>query len=193
MLPVALPDSGGTELSGLDMYFLEEDGSTFKATLFYEPYFYLAVAEGKSAREIMIALKRRFDSHGMQIDFADKEDLDMPNHLSGNMRRFLKLRFASVSSLMEVKSALLPAITANRLRAEEASSALADFEEEAAAGSGPNRSSADDYLAAIVDIREYDVPYYVRCSIDNDIRVGAWYEVTPGGGGGSTVRELKVQ
>lgn len=28
----------------------------------------------------------------------------------------------------------------------------------------------DDFLQALVDAREYDVPYYVRCSIDLDIR-----------------------
>lgn len=27
--------------SGLDMYFYEEDGSTFKATILFEPYFYI--------------------------------------------------------------------------------------------------------------------------------------------------------
>lgn len=28
----------------------------------------------------------------------------------------------------------------------------------------------DDFLQTLVDAREYDVPYYVRCSIDLDIR-----------------------
>lgn len=28
----------------------------------------------------------------------------------------------------------------------------------------------DDFLQVLVDAREYDVPYYVRCSIDLDIR-----------------------
>jgi DNA polymerase epsilon subunit 1 len=28
-------------------------------------------------------------------------------------------------------------------------------------------------------MREYDVPYVVRVAIDLDLRVGAWYDVTP--------------
>lgn len=33
MLPTSIPDSAGNEKSGLDMYFLEQDGGTFKATV----------------------------------------------------------------------------------------------------------------------------------------------------------------
>lgn len=29
----------------------------------------------------------------------------------------------------------------------------------------------------IDDIREYDVPYHVRVSIDRNVRVGKWYDV----------------
>jgi DNA polymerase epsilon subunit 1 len=32
-------------------------------------------------------------------------------------------------------------------------------------------------LDYIIDIREYDIPYYVRVAIDLDIRVGLWYTV----------------
>ena len=31
------------------------------------------------------------------------------------------------------------------------------------------------YWRKIVDIREYDVPYHIRCCIDNEIRVSFWY------------------
>lgn len=36
-----------------------------------------------------------------------------------------------------------------------------------------------DPLGCVVGIREYDVPYSMRVAIDLDIRVGAWYVVTP--------------
>lgn len=36
-----------------------------------------------------------------------------------------------------------------------------------------------DPLMCLCDMREYDVPYVMRVSIDLDIRVGAWYFVTP--------------
>lgn len=35
----------------------------------------------------------------------------------------------------------------------------------------------DDFLQMLIDVREYDVPYYVRCSIDLDFRsvaMGCW-------------------
>ena len=41
----------------------------------------------------------------------------------------------------------------------------------------------DDYVHAIRDLREYDVPYYQRVCIDCDIRVGAWFVVKPRVGG----------
>ena len=34
-----------------------------------------------------------------------------------------------------------------------------------------------DTTECIIDSREYDVPYYFRVAIDNDIRVGLWYAV----------------
>jgi DNA polymerase epsilon subunit 1 len=40
------------------------------------------------------------------------------------------------------------------------------------------RSRSADPSALITDIREYDVPYYLRVAIDCDIRVGLWYDVT---------------
>lgn len=33
MLPTSIPDASGNEKGGLDMYFLEQDGGTFKATV----------------------------------------------------------------------------------------------------------------------------------------------------------------
>jgi DNA polymerase epsilon subunit 1 len=38
---------------------------------------------------------------------------------------------------------------------------------------------ATDPLSYLIDFREHDVPYTVRASIDLDLRVGAWYTVTP--------------
>ena len=42
-------------------------------------------------------------------------------------------------------------------------------------GGGGNNELPDDVLEAIVDIREYDVPYSTRVAIDLDLRCGAWY------------------
>ena len=94
------------------------------------------------------------------------EDLDMEDHLSGRQRAFLKLSFRNVNELMEVRRELLPAVKRNTSRANVAA-AYEDIHDD-------TRPPAD-LMDAIIDMREYDVPYYTRVSIDRDVRVGAWY------------------
>lgn len=48
-------------------------------------------------------------------------------------------------------------------------------------GSRPRKFTAtrdQDPREFIIDVREFDVPYYLRVAIDNEIRVGLWYAVT---------------
>lgn len=40
-------------------------------------------------------------------------------------------------------------------------------------------AATGDPLDTLLDMREYDVPYAMRVAIDLDVRVGAWYTVTP--------------
>ncbi len=48
-----------------------------------------------------------------------------------------------------------------------------------------------DVMDCIVDIREYDVPYHVRFSIDHDVRCGHWFTVKcKVGGWGAGIRGL---
>jgi DNA polymerase epsilon subunit 1 len=44
-------------------------------------------------------------------------------------------------------------------------------------GGGGGGGGSGDVLDSIQDMREYDVPYYVRVSIDAGVRVGCWYAV----------------
>ena len=47
MLPTVMVGPDDTvERSALDMYFLQQDGNTFKATVKHEPYFYVGVKPG---------------------------------------------------------------------------------------------------------------------------------------------------
>lgn len=52
-----------------------------------------------------------------------------------------------------------------------------EFDGEFGVGSSSTRGNQDP-REGIIDVREYDVPYYLRVAIDNDIRVGLWYAVT---------------
>lgn len=48
----------------------------------------------------------------------------------------------------------------------------------------------DNFFEALEDLREYDVPYYVRTSIDREVRVGLWYKVTASGSAGVGLEAL---
>lgn len=39
----SIPDESGVEKSGLDLYFLDREGKNFKASILYEPYFYVDI------------------------------------------------------------------------------------------------------------------------------------------------------
>ena len=46
MLPTTHTGDDKVDRSALDMYFLQQDGNTFKATLIHEPYFYISARAG---------------------------------------------------------------------------------------------------------------------------------------------------
>ena len=103
-LPVSFPDDQGSERSGIDLYLIDRLGENFKATLFYRPYFYLDILEARRIAEVANQLQKRFESCVAEV--VEKEDLDMPNHLSGKRHKFLKVSFATVKDLMDAKSKL---------------------------------------------------------------------------------------
>jgi len=100
--------------SGVDFYFLEEDGGTFKATLEYEPYFLVAVRRGHEmeAEEWL----KRVPGGGVakSVKRVEKEDLQMPNHLLGYRRTFLELRFANQNDLNAAKRDVAPIAEKNK-------------------------------------------------------------------------------
>jgi hypothetical protein len=78
--------------------------SNFKATLFYEPYLYLDVADPRRSMEVANALMKKFPgSKAVQVEM---EDLDLPNHLSGKKHPFLKLSCNTERELLDAKQAL---------------------------------------------------------------------------------------
>ena len=172
--------------AGVDFYFIEEDGGTFKATLEYDPYFIVAVRRGKEA-EVEEWTRRSFEGLVKSTRRLQKEDLKMPNHLLGYKRTLLQLRFANVSDLLSVRKVIMPIAEKNLTKV----SALDAYAEVASANTGfgvfgdeeeslRQQRSGGGVLDAsdfITDVREYDVPYHVRVAIDNDIRVGKWYHV----------------
>ncbi|KAI9889150.1 MAG: DNA polymerase epsilon catalytic subunit [Vezdaea aestivalis] len=170
--------------AAVDFYFLgEEEGDTFKATVEYDPYFLVAVRRGREA-EVEEWARRKFEGLVKKIDRVDKEDLKMPNHLLGYRRLFLKVGFSNVQDLLAVRRVIMPIAEKNRKNLN----AMDTYAEVASATAGIDlfddiqeqdmrRGGVLDATDFIVDIREYDVPYFVRVAIDKDIRIGKWYTV----------------
>ena len=99
--------------AGVDYYFLEEDGGSFKATVEYDPYFLIAVKRGSEV-EVEEWCRRMFEGLIKKVIRVEREDLKLPNHLLGHRREFLQLNFANVSHLLEVRKVLLPLAEKNK-------------------------------------------------------------------------------
>ncbi|KAF0723385.1 hypothetical protein Ae201684_017725 [Aphanomyces euteiches] len=140
------------ERSGVELYFLAQDGSSFKTTLIYSPYFYVT-APPKRLQEALGFCHKTLEGTLLSASVVSKEDLDLPNHLSGLQAQYIQLVFRTVSDLVEAKQVLYPMIIKNK----------------------QNPYESNDI--PLTDIREYDVPYLMRVAIDREIRVGSWYSV----------------
>ena len=145
--PTVKGDAEGTEHSALDLFFLQENGETFKATYESLPYFYAGVKDGRH-KEVGVFLKRKFDKQLVSAQVVELEDMDLPNHLSGIKRAYLKLSFLNTRDLMDVRKLLRSAAEKNQKLAET-TEAYATF----------GRTSEDaNCMDIITELREYDVP-----------------------------------
>ena len=99
--------------AGVEYYFIEDDGNTFKATVAYDPYFLIAVRRGKEA-EVEEWCRRSFEGLVKAIKRVEKEDLQMPNHLLGYRRTFLQLSFENVPDLLSVRKSIMPIAEKNK-------------------------------------------------------------------------------
>ncbi|BGP19454.1 hypothetical protein JCM10213_006274 [Rhodosporidiobolus nylandii] len=196
---LVLDEGKNSGQAGVDYYFIEDDGGMFKATLTYEPYFYIATRSGHEG-QVEEWLMRKYEDLITKVARVKKEDLSLPNHLMGYRREYISLHFRNQNDLFTVRRELLPIATKNRemldavdtyaeVIAGETNYAAMDYDMEdgfgksesfvkGAGGSGPTGNPQD----AILDIREYDVPYYLRVAIDKNVRVGLWYEVSADAG-----------
>ncbi|XP_028851833.1 DNA polymerase epsilon catalytic subunit A isoform X2 [Denticeps clupeoides] len=182
MHPTEILDDDKRMVSAVDYYFIQEDGNRFKVALPYHPYFYVAVRKN-CEREVISFLSRKFQGKVAKLEIVPKEDLDLPNHLVGLKRNYIKLSFNTVDDLIKVKREISPAVRKNREREKSndtytnmLSSALVGGNVMGGDEEGPSKKMSDQ-MDNIVDIREYDVPYHVRLSIDLKIHVAHWYNI----------------
>ena len=168
--PTTYRDKNQVERAALLCYFIDEAGQWFKALYPFEPYFYLR-CEPKDTRDVVLYLNNTFENRVLQIDLVDKVDLDLPNHLSGKTQKYIKLSFKTVEELLDIRNELKSIINRNnetiakKNEAENIFMKDVEIEEE------------ENFLMKIIELREYDVTYYNRVCIDNEIRVSFWYEL----------------
>ncbi|KAG7364476.1 DNA polymerase Pol2 [Nitzschia inconspicua] len=185
-----IDSSSGAELAGLDLYFVNGDGETFKTTVLHRPYFY--VLTGHEDEHLGQLLLRKFAGLLSHVEYVPMVDLDKPNHLSPNHthRMVWKLLFDNISQLMDVRGQLFEIIKSNNKRGSHIDGAginqnIMDIEAilaEQDSGSNlvthsSNRTASNSWNN-IHELREYDVPYVARVCMDLDIRAGSWYTVT---------------
>ncbi|XP_055866677.1 DNA polymerase epsilon catalytic subunit A-like isoform X1 [Biomphalaria glabrata] len=177
MHPTDILDADKRLVSAVDYYFLQEDGGRFKATLPFRPYFYI-LAKAECEREVASFINRKYSGKIAALETVYKEDLDLPNHLVGLKRSYIKLSFFNTDDLVKVRKDISPAVRKNKEREknldEYTTMLTSHYAGEDALGVSKKIS---DQMENIIDIREYDVPYHVRVSIDLKIFVGHWYSV----------------
>ncbi|KAA0716868.1 DNA polymerase epsilon catalytic subunit A [Triplophysa tibetana] len=182
MHPTEVLDDDRRMISAVDYYFIQEDGNRFKVALPFKPYFYVATKKN-CEREVISFLSKKFQAKVAKLEMIAKEDLDLPNHLVGLKRNYIKLSFNTVDDLVKVKREISPAIRKNRER-EKSNDAYTSMLSSALVGGSVVTGDEDgsskkmtEQLDNIVDMREYDVPYHVRVAIDLKIHVAHWYNV----------------
>jgi DNA polymerase epsilon subunit 1 len=195
--------------SALQLFFIDLDGETFECPLKYAPYFFVAATEGHE-REVELGITGAFAGQLENVTVVEKEDLGMVNHLSGKLRKFIKLTFLNTNDLTTVRSQIDKALQRNKqqemtsagggfggaeldfrgsvasvpIDATAPGAFLARYTDDSAAPAGAQDETAKlAWMRYIVDIREYDVKYFVRVAIDLNVFVGTWYDINNEHGG----------
>ncbi|KAI3405326.2 POL2 [Candida oxycetoniae] len=156
-----------TGYSGVDYYFLDEEGGSFKCTVQYDPYFFIDTVTSEFESEVEEWMRKYLENcHVKSFGRVVKEDLSLPNHLLGLKKSLIKLTFHNIQDLLAARRMLTPIIKDNQMNKE--SRDMFNFKTDI---------DASDPSKLISDIKEYDVPYHVRVAIDKQVRVGKWYNV----------------
>jgi DNA polymerase epsilon subunit 1 len=75
-LKIEILDEDKRLISAVDYYFIQDDGSRFKVSLPYRPYFFVVPKEG-TAQDVLAYLSKRFSGVIASIEMIQKEDLDL--------------------------------------------------------------------------------------------------------------------
>ncbi|KDD76144.1 B-family DNA polymerase, partial [Helicosporidium sp. ATCC 50920] len=169
----------GENIGCICCYFACQDGSMFQVSVDCPAYMYV-VAEEALTVEVDGWLRRKFAADVVDIVHVEREDPNLPNHLSGLKRKLLQLVFRSQEALQRVRRELAPIVARNK----QGSRATAAYE--GRVGGSYSRGTAgreappraQEAQRGLLDLREHDVAHHMRFAIDSDVRCGHWYEVS---------------
>ncbi|CAI5437915.1 unnamed protein product [Caenorhabditis angaria] len=161
-------------ISVVDYFFISDMDERFKISYPFRPYFYISTLDGCEF-QVSSYLSKKYGG-STTIEHLEKEDLDLKNHLSGLKKTYIKLTFPSSVELAKVRKDLMPLIRKNKEKIKKESQYVT-FLANNMGGKTQAEYKDGDILSSIVDIREYDVPFHMRVSIDEKIFVGLWYDV----------------
>ncbi|OUC43799.1 hypothetical protein D917_09513 [Trichinella nativa] len=167
-----ISNKDGRMESAMEYYFLQTDGTKFKLLYSYRPYFFVSVREGSEA-DFVIMVTKLFAGLVDSAEIVEKNDLDQTNHLSGLRRLYVKLYFLNTSDLVKVRNEIMYKVEDNKkvISSQWLFSSVNTDSEFSNAG-------FQERLENVLDIREYDIPYYIRATIDLKIFVGLWYDIS---------------
>lgn len=153
------------------------DGTRFKISVVYLPYF-LVVPKKGDALEVARYITKKYSGFINKMDIIEKEDLDLPNHLTGLKLTVIKLTFLNNNALAKVRKELAAAVKKNKEKEKDNNLYIHMLSRSLTNEANPRKlQNNDNLLEKIDDIKEVDVPYHVRVSIDLKIFCGSWYNI----------------
>lgn len=153
-------------VSAVEYYFLKSNTQGFRLSFSYSPYFYLMVQEGQE--EIVKDWVERKWIIISSVQILEKQDLNLVNHLTGLVRKVLRLEFKNCGQLWQVRKELLSIIQRNK----KLGSGSKDQDQDLCLGIMLNAKEdmifkKEDPSQSLLELREFDIPYYLRTAIDN--------------------------
>lgn len=76
MFQTEILDEDKRLIAALDLYYIQQDGSRFKATYTYKPYFYILTSK-QLIQDVSQFLLKRFAGSIAGLEQVQKDDLDM--------------------------------------------------------------------------------------------------------------------
>ena len=134
-------------VAAVEFYFIGEDNEKFKATVPFQPYFYLATKDG-TERDVISYLTRKYQGKITKADVLEKEDMDLKNHLIGLKRAYIKLCFLNNDEMIKVRNELRSVVKRNKNLSEKNA-----YETNFVHQDEFHQSKKSDQLENIVDIR----------------------------------------